>query len=384
MRLTRGGSAADTQQQAPLFRTPSLVHVRKHTHPRTTARVKVPRQLQLLISGMCSRLDVDGLRGDLVINRAAKALVAFEGGDTVTQDDVGRVISGCLNHRCAARAPPLRRWWARHVCALLLCAVCAVCVCVCVPGAPQGAAHRATRAQQHTNTPTRAMRASPHLTDATRLRKDPLDPIDSGTKVQILFKRLTDPEFARREAEAKKKQVCVCCVELCVCARALCVPCVHTHKDTASKTRVSLCAGGARLAEGRLAPCLRMREVVRAVANSRPASDTLRRVLRCACTGGGRAGGSKGQQKGGRVGRAAALAAVMVFLLWARAWRVAVQRFGATKSTSNAPRLQLSRSVKHQPAAMLSCAHPAPAEPPDHAFRVPLHDTHQPDRPPYV
>lgn len=40
-----------------------------------------------------------------------------------------------------------------------------------------------------------------------RLRKDPLDPIDSGTKVALLFNRLTDPEFARREEEAKKKQV---------------------------------------------------------------------------------------------------------------------------------------------------------------------------------
>lgn len=40
-----------------------------------------------------------------------------------------------------------------------------------------------------------------------RLRKDPLDPIDSGTKVQILFNRLTDPEFVKREEEAKKKQV---------------------------------------------------------------------------------------------------------------------------------------------------------------------------------
>jgi hypothetical protein len=40
----------------------------------------------------------------------------------------------------------------------------------------------------------------------TRLRKDPLDPIDSGTKVAILFKRLTDPEFVKREEEAKKKK----------------------------------------------------------------------------------------------------------------------------------------------------------------------------------
>lgn len=39
-----------------------------------------------------------------------------------------------------------------------------------------------------------------------RLRKDPLDPIDSGTKVQLLFKRLTDPEFVKREEEAKRKR----------------------------------------------------------------------------------------------------------------------------------------------------------------------------------
>lgn len=38
------------------------------------------------------------------------------------------------------------------------------------------------------------------------MRKDPLDPIDSGTKVQIVFKRLTDPEFLKREEAAKKKK----------------------------------------------------------------------------------------------------------------------------------------------------------------------------------
>ena len=32
-----------------------------------------------------------------------------------------------------------------------------------------------------------------------------MDPIDSGTKVAILFRRLTDPEIMRREEEAKKK-----------------------------------------------------------------------------------------------------------------------------------------------------------------------------------
>ncbi|GLI58984.1 hypothetical protein VaNZ11_000805 [Volvox africanus] len=98
-------------------------------------QVKISNELQIIISDICSRLDVDGLRGDIVINRAAKALVAYEGRNEVKLDDIERVISSCLNHR---------------------------------------------------------------------LRKDPLDPIDNGTKVKVLFKRLTDPEVQRREAEAQK------------------------------------------------------------------------------------------------------------------------------------------------------------------------------------
>ncbi len=58
-----------------------------------------PAPLQVLISDMCSRLDVDGLRGDIVINRAAKALVAYEGRSEVTLKDVERIIPSCLNHR---------------------------------------------------------------------------------------------------------------------------------------------------------------------------------------------------------------------------------------------------------------------------------------------
>lgn len=58
-----------------------------------------PCALQLLISDMCSRLEVDGLRGDIVINRAVKALVAWEGRKEVTVSDVERIIPSCLNHR---------------------------------------------------------------------------------------------------------------------------------------------------------------------------------------------------------------------------------------------------------------------------------------------
>jgi magnesium chelatase subunit I len=42
---------------------------------------------------------VDGLRGDIVTNRAAKALAAFESRTEVTVDDIRRVITLCLRHR---------------------------------------------------------------------------------------------------------------------------------------------------------------------------------------------------------------------------------------------------------------------------------------------
>ena len=51
------------------------------------------------ISEVCAELDVDGLRGDIVTNRAAKAIAAYEGRTEVTQDDIRRVIVLCLRHR---------------------------------------------------------------------------------------------------------------------------------------------------------------------------------------------------------------------------------------------------------------------------------------------
>jgi magnesium chelatase subunit I len=55
--------------------------------------------LRLKISEVCSELNVDGLRGDIVTNRAAKALAALEGRSQVTVDDIRRVITLCLRHR---------------------------------------------------------------------------------------------------------------------------------------------------------------------------------------------------------------------------------------------------------------------------------------------
>jgi magnesium chelatase subunit I len=69
-----------------------------------TAQEKLPQveleyDFQVKISQICSELDVDGLRGDIVTNRAAKALAALEGRNEVTVDDIRRVIVLCLRHR---------------------------------------------------------------------------------------------------------------------------------------------------------------------------------------------------------------------------------------------------------------------------------------------
>ncbi|MDH6100478.1 magnesium chelatase ATPase subunit I [Anabaenopsis sp. FSS-46] len=62
-------------------------------------QVTLDYEQRVKISEICSELDVDGLRGDIVTNRAAKALTAFEGRTEVTLDDIKRVITLCLRHR---------------------------------------------------------------------------------------------------------------------------------------------------------------------------------------------------------------------------------------------------------------------------------------------
>lgn len=51
------------------------------------------------IAQICSELNIDGLRGDLVINRSAKALTALEGSNQVTQKEIAKIITLCLRHR---------------------------------------------------------------------------------------------------------------------------------------------------------------------------------------------------------------------------------------------------------------------------------------------
>ena len=62
-------------------------------------RVQIDYDHRVKISQICSELNVDGLRGDIVTNRASKALAAFEGHTTVAVEDIFRVIPLCLRHR---------------------------------------------------------------------------------------------------------------------------------------------------------------------------------------------------------------------------------------------------------------------------------------------
>lgn len=62
-------------------------------------KVTLSKELQLKISQLCSELQIEGLRGDLVATRAAKALAAFENRLEATLDDIRRTIVLCLRHR---------------------------------------------------------------------------------------------------------------------------------------------------------------------------------------------------------------------------------------------------------------------------------------------
>jgi magnesium chelatase subunit I len=63
------------------------------------SKVTISKDFQLKISQICSELEIEGLRGDIVSTRAAKAIAAFEGRQEVTVDDIRRTITLCLRHR---------------------------------------------------------------------------------------------------------------------------------------------------------------------------------------------------------------------------------------------------------------------------------------------
>ena len=67
---------------------------------KTLDNVQINKDFQLKLSQICNELEIEGLRGDIVSTRAAKALTAFEKRGEVTLDDIKRTLTLCLRHRC--------------------------------------------------------------------------------------------------------------------------------------------------------------------------------------------------------------------------------------------------------------------------------------------
>nr|ASN77466.1 Mg chelatase subunit e [Pedinophyceae sp. YPF-701] len=84
---------SDYEESQSQLRT-SLVEARARLK-----EVTLDFDFRVKISEICSELNVDGLRGDIVTNRAAKAIAAFEGRSEVTPEDIYRIIPLCLRHR---------------------------------------------------------------------------------------------------------------------------------------------------------------------------------------------------------------------------------------------------------------------------------------------
>ena len=63
------------------------------------ARVRLPERELLRIAAACARLGVDGVRGDIVCARAARALAALDGVQEVAEEHVRRAATLALAHR---------------------------------------------------------------------------------------------------------------------------------------------------------------------------------------------------------------------------------------------------------------------------------------------
>nr|QVY58114.1 Mg-protoporphyrin IX chelatase [Eucheuma denticulatum] len=66
---------------------------------RALPQITIDYDLRVKISAVCSELNVDGLRGDIVTNRAAKAFAAYNNKERVETSDIKEVITLCLRHR---------------------------------------------------------------------------------------------------------------------------------------------------------------------------------------------------------------------------------------------------------------------------------------------
>ncbi|MFZ5585414.1 MAG: putative cobaltochelatase [Thermodesulfobacteriota bacterium] len=73
---------------------------------RRLGQVRLAGHLRTFISALCLENNVAGHRADLVIERAARALAAYEGRHEVTSEDVARVAAMALRHRRRDPVPP--------------------------------------------------------------------------------------------------------------------------------------------------------------------------------------------------------------------------------------------------------------------------------------
>lgn len=69
------------------------------TAQKLLKKIKIDPSFQLKISEICSKLKVEGMRGDIVCTRAAKALAALENREDVTITDIKKTILLSLKHR---------------------------------------------------------------------------------------------------------------------------------------------------------------------------------------------------------------------------------------------------------------------------------------------
>jgi magnesium chelatase subunit I len=102
VRVVEERSAFDRNPEAFLKDNSELLNVLKKRILKAQSLlpdVELDLELRIKISQVCGQLNVDGLRGDIVTNRAAKAYAAYNGRSKVIEGDVENIITLCLRHR---------------------------------------------------------------------------------------------------------------------------------------------------------------------------------------------------------------------------------------------------------------------------------------------
>jgi magnesium chelatase subunit I len=102
VRVVEERSAFDRDPEAFLKDNSELLNVLKERILKAQSllpNVELDLELRVKISQVCGQLNVDGLRGDIVTNRAAKAYAAYNGRSKVIEGDVENIITLCLRHR---------------------------------------------------------------------------------------------------------------------------------------------------------------------------------------------------------------------------------------------------------------------------------------------